>query len=77
MTCCGNNRQAAGRQTRQASSSQPGSRETRLHYVGDRPVTVEGPATGRLYEFNGVIRTRWVDTADVVGITNTGLFRLI
>jgi hypothetical protein len=81
MTCCGKKRKAAvpshSSSARQANNAAAQARMARLHYLGSRPVTAVGPATGRTYDFDLINRTRPVELADVAGMVRTKLFRVV
>jgi hypothetical protein len=86
MNCCGQRRSAvagvnsgepAMPRRRLPASPQPALpyRVVNLHYLKAAPVRVNGPVTGRRYEFSGGGPVQPVDARDLPGLLETGLFR--
>lgn len=73
MSCCGSKRaQVAGGSLAARTSpslpqipSLPATSEVRVRYMGERGLSLRGPASGRVYVFSALGVTRDVDSRDV------------
>lgn len=72
MSCCGQQRKDA---SRSGAGPQAKDGAVQLHYLGDRPIAVQGPATGQVYRFDQVGRTRPVAAPDAPAMLRSKLFR--
>jgi hypothetical protein len=86
MSCCGQRRSAAAgvgsnetaMSPRRAPVGPPTAlpyRAVNLHYIQSEAVHVNGPVTGRRYEFSRGGPVQHVDARDLPGLLETGLFR--
>jgi hypothetical protein len=88
MPCCGQGRQALKTEPA-ATASQPALRAApesaplalggavRLRFLHRSPVRVQGPVSGRWYEFSGEAADQMVDARDAHALTATGYFRAV
>ena len=76
--CCGGKRSAFRRSRSSVprpASSPPAAGAVTLEYLAAQPLRVQGPATGRPYEFSAAERAQAVEAADVASLLATRLFR--
>ena len=76
MGCCGGRKQK--RNPIPVSNPEPQQGEVLLTYTGVRaaPITIEGPVTGKGYQFSKFNRTKPVAEIDVPGLVGIGIFTL-
>jgi hypothetical protein len=73
MSCCGGQRRSMINMSEEAFWK---GKAIRVRYIGARPITVLGPATGQRYTFSGLQRYQDVDPKDAMDILRSSFFRV-
>ena len=77
MSCCSNRRAALGSvpQLRAAAYATPAAAAQRLRYLGQAPISLRGPHSGRVYSVDAAAHELAVDARDLEALLRTGLFQ--
>ena len=77
MSCCGRRSNAVAPPTLPVSSAKPTSPHPTFQYLGASGLTVQGPATKRLYRFPRAGATVTVDARDAASLSRVPHLRRV